>query len=879
MKLSLRFLFLLLVSLMLPTAASAEYEQLAEGIYQDGTALYISSDVVSIGDLHINPSVIYCYALIPPACTGNTFASYDAELHVPASAMANYFTTLYWYNFSNIISDAVEPITVTLNKESAVLEMNRQLHLIATVNPDNATPDDVVWLSTNSEIATVSNGTVIPISRGECDIIAYCGNKQAVCHVKVVSEHVTIMLDKHYVRVLPNHLVTLIASCSPVTTELSVTSSNDAIAMPRIVNGTIQILGRSEGTATITVNAADGNGDPDECEVVVYIENGDVNSDGYVNISDVTSLIDYLLSGNPSGINLKGADCNIDGNINISDVTTLIDYLLSGKWQWERDMTFTVNDVTFKMIHVKGGTYTMGATEEQGNDATDNEKPTHEVSLSGYFIGETEVTQALWFAVMGQSPSYFRNRLNNPVEQISWNDCQEFIYRLNQMTGKKFRLPTEAEWEFAARGGTMSKGYKYAGGDTIDNVAWYNNNSSSNTKPVATKAPNELGLYDMSGNVWEWCQDWSNGYGHEDQTNPVGYSSENTHFLRGGGWNNEATDCRVSYRAVNEQTFIWFAHGLRLALDVDNTDKLCLSESVVKIEIDEQILVNILNGSGNYTLDGETNIVSAEINGNILTIKGKELGTSSIRITDNTTGQQTSLAYIVDVPLEEFTINGVTFKMILVESGTYMMGATQEQSGQATWEEAPAHEVTLSSFYIGQTEITQEQWKAVMGSNPGWFSGSLTLPIERVNKLECQTFVNKLSQITGKTFRLPTEAEWEFAARGGNKSKHYIFSGSNYIEEVGWYYYNADSKTHPVARKKPNELGLYDMSGNVGEWVQETEYYYNSTPQTDPLGPTTGTNHIDRGGGLREARTCRTSSRHFTKYAGTDIGLRIVLEL
>ena len=210
--------------------------------------------------------------------------------------------------------------------------------------------------------------------------------------------------------------------------------------------------------------------------------------------------------------------------------------------------TFTVNGVSFEMVAVKGGTFTMGATSEQGSDAYDYEKPMHSVTLSDYYIGKFEVTQALWEALMGSNPSYFKGD-NLPVDNVSWNDCQEFIKKLNQMTGQNFRLPTEAEWEYAARGGNKSNGYKYSGSSNIDYVAWYTSTTNdSGTKPVGTKSPNELGIYDMSGNVWEWCQDWYGNYSSGSQSNPQGPSAGSYRVLRGGGWCSFAGGCRVSYR-------------------------------------------------------------------------------------------------------------------------------------------------------------------------------------------------------------------------------------------------------------------------------------------------------------------------------------------
>lgn len=226
--------------------------------------------------------------------------------------------------------------------------------------------------------------------------------------------------------------------------------------------------------------------------------------------------------------------------------------------------TFTVNGVQFTMVEVGGGTFTMGATSEQGSDAWDEETPAHQVTLSDYYIGQTEVTQALWEAVMGSNPSDHRGD-NLPIEQVSWDDCQVFIQELNQLTGKQFRLPTEAEWEYAARGGRKSRGYKYAGGNNIDSVAWCDGNSGNETHPVATKQANELGIYDMSGNVLEWCSDWCGDYTSSSQSDPQGPSSGLYRVIRGGCYYNFARNCRVSYRISNTLDYRSGYLGLRLS--------------------------------------------------------------------------------------------------------------------------------------------------------------------------------------------------------------------------------------------------------------------------------------------------------------------------
>ena len=203
--------------------------------------------------------------------------------------------------------------------------------------------------------------------------------------------------------------------------------------------------------------------------------------------------------------------------------------------------------INLQMVALQGGTFTMGCTSEQDSDCEDDEKPAHTVTVSNFYIGKYEVTQAQWRAIMGNNPSNFKGD-NLPVEMVSWDDIKEFIYRLNARTGKQYRLPTEAEWEFAARGGNKSQGYKYSGSNNIENIAWYDGNSGNTTHPVGQKLSNKLGVYDMNGNVWEWCNDWCGAYTGAAQTNPQGASSGSSRVIRGGGWGSGARRVRVSYR-------------------------------------------------------------------------------------------------------------------------------------------------------------------------------------------------------------------------------------------------------------------------------------------------------------------------------------------
>ncbi len=244
---------------------------------------------------------------------------------------------------------------------------------------------------------------------------------------------------------------------------------------------------------------------------------------------------------------------------------------------------FTIKGVSFTMVRVEGGTFTMGATAEQGGDIYGNEKPAHEVSLRSYMIGETEVTYALWEAVMGAPfPSLIPQK---PIDLVSWDKCHEFIKNLSLYTGRTFRLPTEAEWEYAARGGRKSKHYKYSGSNTYSEVAWMWENSGDNplsgeweldklnnnncaTHSVKGKAPNELGLYDMSGNVWEWCEDWYDSYYYESSPRfyPKGPATGTERVIRGGSYCDDSRNCRVSARDYEKPDGLSICVGFRLAL-------------------------------------------------------------------------------------------------------------------------------------------------------------------------------------------------------------------------------------------------------------------------------------------------------------------------
>ena len=228
----------------------------------------------------------------------------------------------------------------------------------------------------------------------------------------------------------------------------------------------------------------------------------------------------------------------------------------------ERERQRVLRELEANMVYVEGGTFIMGDQSPFISSA----KPDHQVTLSSFHICKYEVTQELWQAVMGYNPSEYRGS-KRPVDSVSWEDCQTFITKLNQLTGKNYRLPTEAEWEYAARGGNRSNGYEFAGSNSIDDVGWYYDNSSIlHSRDVGMKRANELGLYDMTGNVEEWCQDWGGDYSSSSQTNPRGPSSGTWRVNRGGCFISDAGTCNVDDRGFKKPTERCDYIGLRLAL-------------------------------------------------------------------------------------------------------------------------------------------------------------------------------------------------------------------------------------------------------------------------------------------------------------------------
>ena len=589
-----------------------------------------------------------------------------------------------------------------------------------------------------------------------------------------------------------------------------------------------------------------------------------------------------------------------------------------------------VNGVNFEMLPVEGGSFIMGATPEQQVEAWDNEFPVRKVMLGSYYLGETVVTQALWQAVMGEHVS----SPDLPMTGKSWKDWTLFLGKLEELKGVHFRMPTEAEWENAARGGVSSRSNKYAGSNDLDTVAWYDANSGFRIHPVKQKVPNELGFYDMSGNVWEWCSDWYGDYEKvEDDSmveDPQGPVEGNKRVIRGSCNTYYSRSCRVSCRYGLEPEGKNYGNvGLRLALDEKEALRLiallqeestsgesqpgqgdAMEEEVCqqgeKVSVPTVVkkkspwaialasffaMTTLLFAWLFFFSPSFPQVVVTTIAFSLAsffaltTLLFAWLYHSSSSSSSTTTSslsrektedskpeknEEPETPATTQLDDKVFFVKGVSFIMKPVEGGTFMMGCDGNDSID---DERPVHSVTVSSFYMAETEVIQALWEAVMGTTIGQQRDRVgdsrplcgegaNYPMYYVSWDECQEFIKELNQLTGEDFRLPTEAEWEYAARGGNRSGGAKYAGNTNVEEVAWHFYNCDGQVHPVAIKSPNELGLFDMCGNVWEWCGDWYGDYGDDSQEDPRGPISGSERVLRGGCWGSyAKNCRVSSR------------------
>ena len=484
----------------------------------------------------------------------------------------------------------VDPVSISIHPASLTLDVGQSYNLTYDVYPANATYYNPEWVSYHEEIATVnSTGKVTATGPGTAYIYLWVdkkdgGNLVGTCEVTVKEPTLGDADNDGDVSVSDaKAIVNYILGQTPDHFNIKAADVNHdgKVSIADVTAVVNSILTANQPARYLHVDVEELNFDNKERTSQKITIDTDASytitsSDpSWLTISQDGNTFTAMVTENTTGKDREAAITvamtgSTSGELQQVVIPVKQSHFWAGVIEIEGGDKILMIDghgisTSFWMKAIYGGTFQMGSSD---SEADSNEQPTHQVSLSGYSIGTTEVTQELWEAVMGTNPSSFRGE-KLPVENISWDDCQKFIEKLNALAahiGYQFRLPTEAEWEYAARGGNKSLGYKYSGSDDIDAVAWYNENRDSKTHAVGTKQANELGLYDMSGNVWEWCQDWYDNYGSDALTNPSGPSNGYYRVYRGGSWANYATCCRSSYRSNSTPSNHNGSLGFRLAL-------------------------------------------------------------------------------------------------------------------------------------------------------------------------------------------------------------------------------------------------------------------------------------------------------------------------
>ena len=560
--------------------------------------------------------------------------------------------------------------------------------------------------------------------------------------------------------------------------------------------------------------------------------------------------------------------------------------------------TLEVDGVTERFRWIQPGTFPMGSPESEAG-RENREGPVHTVELTeGFWLAESPCTQALWQAVMGDNPSRFQSR-ERPVEQVSWHDCQKFLKRLNgRLPGLDLRLPSEAEWEYACRAGTQTATWR---GDleilgarnaaALDAIAWYGGNSGvdfelsngegsedwpekqhphtkAGTRSVAQRAANPWGLYDMLGNVWEWCRDGLRGYEAEAVKDPEGPSGGAERVVRGGSGFSVGRYVRAAYRDADEPGNRYFGLGFRLSRGPQGPRS------------------------------GQGGARSAELRapgGR----KAPEVLRSGRRSRRDTAWVE-RLGWASDGGADQygrwaaFETGGVSHRLRWMTPGEFLMGSPESEAGR--WEdEGPQHTVTLTEgFWLGETPCTQALWQAVTGENPSQFR-SAERPVESVSWEGCQAFLESLnSAVPGLAARLPTEAQWEYACRAGTQTATWVGDlqilgqrNAPVLDAIAWYggnsgvgfdldqgedstgwgekqYPHSTAGTRVVGEKAVNPWGLRDMLGNVHEWCEDRwdlKSGYSGGPRVDPVA-VDGAKRVFRGGSWSSyARIVRAAYR------------------
>jgi formylglycine-generating enzyme required for sulfatase activity len=487
--------------------------------------------------------------------------------------------------------------------------------------------------------------------------------------------------------------------------------------------------------------------------------------------------------------------------------------------------------VSLDMVLIPAGKFIMGSPASEPSRQP-NERQ-HEVTLTKpFYIGKYEVTQDQWQAVMGDNPSSVKGpRL--PVTDIFWENSQDFIKKLNTKTNGGYRLPTEAEWEYACRAGTTTA---YLVGDSLTKTDA--NIEGGSTKSVGSYKPNSFGLYDMHGNVYEWCEDWYRFYLPGTETDPKGPATGSGRVLRGGSFFYAGSGARSSLRFLCLPNHRLDHLGFRLARTVDVKTAVAL------------------------TLPKPDPVAGIPTIGNLLLAPFTEAKAKEVQI-------EVAKSLQKEVEEKEDLGKGIKLEMVLIPAGKFLMGSPTTEVGRN--KDETQHEVTLTKpYYLGKHEVTQDQWQAVMGNNPSSIKGP-RLPVTNVSWNDCQDFINNLNTKTNRGYRLPTDAEWEYACRAGTTTAYSV--EDKIIPLYANYNKSGKGKPTPAASFKPNAFGLYDMHGNnVWEWCEDWKADYPERAVTDPKGSQTGKFRVLRGGSYDgDLSTTRSSLRNDdTRFTPSD---------
>lgn len=875
-----------------------------------------------------------------------------AILYVPDESLSAYSSKSPWSSFGTKAGLSSAPVfvsTITLSSPVLIMEEGDMSQITATVEPQDATNKKVNWASSNTDVVYVNkSGNVMANEEGvgtiTCtaaddngatakSLVIVANNFKAVTGLKLSNTTLSLVEGKEA------HLT---ASTTPATatySDVTWSSSNPLVAQVSEVG---YVTALSVGTATITCAAADGKGAQATCTVKVTEPVdptiGDANEDGNVSVGDLTYAVNVILQGIEQGEDISLYDMNGDGEITIDDVVAIADVILgydhepvmrllglnahdmtvgigeevqlkgygvpyklmnTDNVQWSSsDVNVATVDATGLVVAVSAGTTVIRIDANDGSGLYDECVLTVDGSYGltdghswvdlGLPSGTRWATMNLGALSQQEYGSYYAWGETQPKDDYTWGTYQHCGGSATELT-KYCTTPNK---------GTRDDKTVLESADDAATAAWGENWCMPTEDQFA-----ELFNPDYTTSVWTE----QNGlYGRlvtsKQNGNSVflpaaGYMNGTTLSSGGSGGyyatrNLSTNDCDYNRSlilgaagATLTDVFRCYGQSVRAVgfthIDVTPANAVMAVGETLSLQATLVTPSGVFSPTFNWT--SSDNSVATVNNQGVVTAKA--LGKAVIYVS-LVNGQKVSCS--ITVNLLPVTVNGVSFKMVRVEGGTFQMGETIE-TNHDFGSELTVHSVTLSTFSIGETEVTQELWQAVMGSNPSRFNDDIQRPVNHVSWDDCQTFISTLNEITGMSFRMPTEAEWEFAARGGNLSQDFMFAGSNNIWEVAWFQKNSGDelysystiKPHPVGTKAPNELGLYDMSGNISELCSDWRNgSYGSDAQINPTGPSSGVYRVVRGGSYADDEaSCLVFTRGGCKpdSRGPWDGLRLAL--